>query len=392
MFRELIITVYLIVFKILFSTAKLFPLKNKVTFIMSYGENLIFIYEEMKRQNIDCEIVFLYKETCKYEVKSYPDIKSFKFETKNIMDMILGVYHLATSQYIIIDNYFGSLSAVKFRKGAECIQIWHAAGAIKKFGLLAPSFKKRSKYAQNRFLKVYNNFHKIVVGSDALAEVYINAFGLTPQNILRTGIPRTDLFFNKDNQTHIINNLVCNNPELKKKKIILYAPTFRDKELEDFNLHLNIDAMYEALKNEYILIIKLHPAIRNKLLYKEIYANFLYDYSLYPNINDLFLITDILITDYSSIPFEFCLLNKPMIFFTYDLKTYAKKRGIMEGVMSAAPGPVVYNSTEVIEAIQNYSFDVKKMKEFNEYWNQYSNGSSSKNLVNYLFSQNEVEF
>lgn len=60
--------------------------------------------------------------------------------------------------------------------------------------------------------------------------------------------------------------------------------------------------------------------------------------------------------------------------------------------MSAAPGPVVYNSTEVIEAIQNYSFDVKKMKEFNEYWNQYSNGSSSKNLVNYLFSQNEVEF
>ncbi|SCM06551.1 Protein of unknown function [Bacillus cytotoxicus] len=157
MFREFIITVYLIVFKILFSIAKLFPLKNKVTFIMSYGENLIFIYEEMKRQNIDCEIVFLYKETCKYEVKSYPDIKSFKFETKNIMDMILGVYHLATSQYIIIDNYFGSLSAVKFRKGAECIQIWHAAGAIKKFGLLAPSFKKRSKYAQNRFLKVYNN-------------------------------------------------------------------------------------------------------------------------------------------------------------------------------------------------------------------------------------------
>ncbi|MBY0596717.1 CDP-glycerol glycerophosphotransferase family protein [Bacillus bingmayongensis] len=391
MFREFIITVYLIVFKILFSIAKLFPLKKKVTFIMSYGENLIFIYEEMKRQHIDCEVVFLYKSTCKYEVKSYPDVKSFAFETKNIVQTVQAIYHLATSQRVIIDNYFGSLSTVQFRSGVECIQIWHAAGAIKKFGLLAPSFKRRSKYAQNRFLRVYNNFHKIVVGSDALAEIYINAFGITPENILKTGIPRTDLFFNKDNQTHIINNLVCSNPELKQKKVILYAPTFRDKELEDFDLHLNIDAMYEALKDEYILVIKLHPAIRNKMEYKETYKNFLYDYSLYPNINDLFLVTDILITDYSSVPFEFCLLNKPMIFFTYDLKKYAKKRGIIEGFISNAPGPVVYSSAEVIETIQNYSFDTEKMKQFNVHWNQYSNGNSSRNLVNYLFSQNEVE-
>ncbi|MDA1847170.1 CDP-glycerol glycerophosphotransferase family protein [Bacillus cereus] len=388
MLREIIVAIYLVVFKIIFNIVNIAPLKNKVTFIMSYGENLIFIYEEMKRQHIDCEVVFLYKSTCKYEVKNYPDVKAVAFETKNIIQTIKAIYHLATSRYVIIDNYFGSLSTIRFKKRVECIQIWHAAGAFKKFGLLAPAFKKRSKYAQGRFLRVYNNFHKIVVGSDALAEIYKQAFGLKEESILKTGIPRTDLFFYENDQKVIINNLVSSNPNLTKKKVILYAPTFRDKELEDFDLDLNIDAMYEALKDEYIFIIKLHPAIRNNLEHKEKYKGFLYDYSLYPNINDLFLVTDILITDYSSVPFEFCLLKKPMIFFAYDLNKYAKKRGLIGDFVSNVPGPVVFSSTEIIKKIQTQSFDFRKIEQFNAQWSQYSNGNSSRDLVHYLFNDN----
>ncbi|EOP14624.1 hypothetical protein KQ3_04594 [Bacillus cereus B5-2] len=389
MLREIIVTLYLIVFKILFSIANIAPLKNRVTFIMSYGENLIFIYEEMKKQNIDCEVVFLYKSTCKYEVKNYPDVKAVAFETKSIIQTIQAIYHLATSRYIIIDNYFGSLSTIRFKKDVQCIQIWHAAGAFKKFGLLAPAFKKRNKYAQHRFLKVYQNFHKVVVGSDALAEIYMQAFGMTEKNILRTGIPRTDLFFNEEKKQNLIPSFWHKNPDLKKKKVLLYAPTFRDKELNDFELHLDIDALYEALKDEYILIIRLHPAIRNNLQYKESYKDFLYDYSSYPNINDLFLVTDILITDYSSVPFEFCLLNKPMIFFAYDLKQYGKKRGIIGDYISDIPGPVAYDSSEIIAAIQGDVLDAKKMGQFKKKWNQYSQGNSSRNLVDYLFHQKE---
>ncbi|WP_080497054.1 CDP-glycerol glycerophosphotransferase family protein [Bacillus wiedmannii] len=388
MLREIIVAIYLVVFKIIFSIANIAPLKNKVTFIMSYGENLIFIYEEMKKQNVDCEVVFLYKSTCKYEVKNYPDVKAVAFETKDIIQTIKAIYHLATSRYVIIDNYFGSLSTIRFKKKVECIQIWHAAGALKKFGLLAPAFKKRSQYAQARFLRVYKNFHKIVVGSDALAEIYKQSFGVKEESILKTGIPRTDLFFCENDQKVIINNLVSSNPNLTKKKVILYAPTFRDKELEDFDLGLNIDAMYEALKDEYIFIIKLHPAIRNNLKHKETYKGFLYDYSLYPNINDLFLVTDILITDYSSVPFEFCLLNKPMIFFAYDLNKYAKKRGLIGDFVSNVPGPVVYSSTEIIKEIQTQSFDFRKIERFNAQWSQYSNGNSSRDLVHYLFNDN----
>ncbi|MGH0829224.1 MULTISPECIES: CDP-glycerol glycerophosphotransferase family protein [Bacillus] len=385
MTREIIVEAYLILFTILHNIMKIFPIKRKVTFIMSYGENLIFIYDEMKRQKIDYNVVFLYKPTCKYEVDSYSDVKSYKFETKNIFHTIKSVYHLSTSKYVVIDNYFGSLAKVNFKKGVQCIQIWHAAGAIKKFGVLAPSFNKRSLRAQKRFFDVYKNFHKIVVGSDALANIYKDAFVLSDDRILKTGIPRTDLFFYEQRKQENKENILLINPSLKGKKIILYAPTFRDKELVDFDLHLDIDMMYKALKDEYIILIKLHPAVRNKLNHQDKYKDFVYDYSLYPNINDLFLVTDILITDYSSVPFEFCLLNKPMVFFPYDLKKYAKKRGIIGDYKRNVPGPVVYNTNELIDVITKGSFDTEVLTEFKLKWNQYSQGNSSEKLVNYLF-------
>lgn len=385
MTREIIIEAYLILFAILHNIMKIFPVKRKVTFIMSYGENLIFIYDEMKRQKIDYNVVFLYKPTCKYEVDSYSDVKSYKFETKNIFHTIKSVYHLSTSKYVVIDNYFGSLAKANFKKGVQCIQVWHAAGAIKKFGVLAPSFSKRSLRAQKRFFNVYKNFHKIVVGSDALANIYKDAFVLSDDRILKTGIPRTDLFFYEQRKQEHKENILLINPSLKGKKVILYAPTFRDKELIDFDLHLDIDTMYKALKDEYIILIKLHPAVRNKLNHQDKYKDFVYDYSLYPNINDLFLVTDILITDYSSVPFEFCLLNKPMVFFPYDLKKYAKKRGIIGDYKRNVPGPVVYNTNELIDVITKGSFDTEVLTEFKLKWSKYSQGNSSEKLVNYLF-------
>lgn len=142
MIRELVIEIYLMIFSILHCIMKVFPIKKKVTFIMSYGENLFFIYDEIQKRGLDYEVIFLYKSTCKYEIDSYSNVKSYKFETKNIFHTIKSVYHLSTSRYVIIDNYFGSLAKVRFKRGVQCIQIWHAAGAFKKFGLLAPSFKK----------------------------------------------------------------------------------------------------------------------------------------------------------------------------------------------------------------------------------------------------------
>ncbi|WP_165350731.1 CDP-glycerol glycerophosphotransferase family protein [Ectobacillus funiculus] len=385
MLREVIIISYLFLFQLLFMTFRIFPLRNKASFIMSYGENHFYIYEEMKKQNVDCEVVFLYKSTFKYELDHYHNVKAYKFETLNILHMIKSVYHIATSRYVMIDNYFGFLSTVNFRAGVTCVQLWHAAGAIKQFGLLTPSSQKRSRRAQQRFVRVYKNFHKVVIGSDALANVYIGAFGIAPEQMLRTGIPRTDLFFNQTQIEEISSGILKDNPGIIGKKVILYTPTFRDKELAEFSLQLDIEKMYQELKDEYVLFIKLHPAIRNQIDLKDMYAEFVYDYSFYPNVNDLFLVTDILVTDYSSTSFEFSLLKKPMIFFPYDLERYREKRGIIEDYHSLVPGPVVYTTKDLIQMIQKGSFDPERIEAFCEKWNQYSRGASSKNIVEALF-------
>ncbi|WP_314109772.1 CDP-glycerol glycerophosphotransferase family protein [Bacillus pseudomycoides] len=97
--------------------------------------------------------------------------------------------------------------------------------------------------------------------------------------------------------------------------------------------------------------------------------------------------TDILVTDYSSIPFEFCLLNKPIIFFAYDLKKYIKKRGIIGDYVSDVPGSVVYTTEEVVQVIADGRFKIDSINNFTLKWNEYSIGDSSKNLVNTLFKE-----
>ncbi|TCP19004.1 CDP-glycerol glycerophosphotransferase (TagB/SpsB family) [Scopulibacillus darangshiensis] len=375
---------YLFVFKIQFNLCKMLPLQSKVTFVVSFGENNKFIYEEMKRQGITDDVVFLCKGSCKKDFEARGS-HVIDFETLNLLDMWRGIYHLATSRTVFVDNYYGFLSVTDFKEDVQCIQIWHAAGAIKKFGLEDAAASGRSKKAQERFLRVYKKFDKIVVGSDALANVFMKAFNISAGNVVKTGIPRTDLFFDKNAAREIAAGLAINSKIMKEKKVILYAPTFRDTELSAFNLKLDLDLMQKELGEDYVLFLKVHPAVKTKLNYEQEFPGFVYDYSDYGNINELLLITDILITDYSSIPYEFALLNRPMIFFPYDLEDYKKERGLWDDYESLVPGPVVYTTGDIVDKIKKQAFDLSQIEAFSGKWNQYSKGHSSENLVGLLF-------
>ncbi|MBM7644925.1 CDP-glycerol glycerophosphotransferase (TagB/SpsB family) [Scopulibacillus daqui] len=388
MVREFIIFIYLFVFKILFNAFNWLPLKRKVTFISTFGQNSLSVYEEIKSQKIDCEIVFLCKPSCIQEFKNINGAKTIAFETYHIIDMIKSAYHIATSQYIFVDNYYGFLSAVKFKEGVECVQLWHAAGALKTFGLKDKNILHRSAAAKKRFSNVYQKFNRVVVGSEAMANIFIEAFDLPPDRILRTGVPRTDLFFDQDYKRRVTSDLYSENQALKSKKVILYAPTFRDHELDRFDLKLDLDKMYRELHDEYVLLLRFHPAVKDRAVnFQEKYPGFVYDYSGYPNVNDLLFVTDILISDYSSIPYEFALLNKPMIFFPYDLKEYRSQRGFWEDYEQSVPGPVVYTTDQLVSQIKDHQFDLNEVALFSKKWNVYSNGHSSKNLVKYLFEK-----
>jgi CDP-glycerol glycerophosphotransferase (TagB/SpsB family) len=389
MVREIVIGLYLILFKIQFNFFKLLPIKDKVTFVVSFGQNSIDVYNEMVRQQVQYDVVFLCKLGSDVRKDQYGNVKFLAFETINIVDMVRSIFHLATSKYVIVDNYYGFLAVTNLKEDAQCIQIWHAVGAVKQFGLKDKSVANRTTKAQQRFTRVYEKFHKVIVGSDAMANVFQEAFNIPKGSFLRTGIPRTDLFFDEMKQNEIINKLLLTNPYLGDKKIILYAPTYRDHQQASFELRMDLKLMQNELAGEYILFIKLHPSSENHINYEEMFPNFVYDFTKYKNINELLIITDLLITDYSSIPYEYSLLNRPMVFFAYDLEEYQLQRGLWENYKESVPGPVAMDTQEVATFIKESNFDLEQIKRFSRKWNQYSRGDSSRNLVEYLKDQHQ---
>lgn len=372
----------------IFNLFKLLPQKDKICFVISFEENSAFIHKELLNQRVQAEIILLCKPSLINEIrKNCQNTTIIPFECSNVLYWILSLYHLSTSRIVLIDNYFAFLSAIKFKQNVECIQLWHAVGALKSFGLTDKSVAYRTAVARRRFNMVYQKFDKIIVGSERMANIFLESFGIPPKNILRTGIPRTDFFFDKEKLVQVTKNIYRDYPQFHGKKIILYAPTFRDHQLNHYELHLEIEKMRQALQSEYLLLIKLHPAVQNTIDYERMYPNFVYDVSNYKQTNELLVITDYLITDYSSIPFEFALLKKPMIFFPYDFELYKKDRGLIEEYLLELPGPVAYKTDELVNIILYHKFDFDLINSFSLKWNEYSIGNSSEKLVQYIVKQ-----
>jgi CDP-glycerol glycerophosphotransferase (TagB/SpsB family) len=385
MARELAITVYLFVFHVMFHIFKLFPQKKKTVFVASFGDNILYTLNELEKLTNE-RVVILRDPRCKIIFEDFPNRKQLDFKPSNPIEWISSVYHLATCQTVFVDNYYGFLAVTPFRSNVKCIQLWHAAGAIKQFGLKDLSILNRPQRAYDRFLAVYHRFDHVVVGSDHMATIFKEGFGLTDQQILKTGVPRTDFFFNIEEQEEVRQTMEIFFPFIKEKKIILYAPTYRDNELNVSKLQLDIEKMYTELQDDYVLLLRLHPAVNIEL--KNMYPDFVFDVSRNYSINHLLVITDVLITDYSSIPVEFALLHKPMVFFAYDIDTYAEERGFWDNYDKLVPGPIVENTFDLINILKAETYDMNKIKKFADEWNLYSDGNSSKRLINAIFLSN----
>ncbi|WP_164667630.1 CDP-glycerol glycerophosphotransferase family protein [Virgibacillus doumboii] len=380
MVREIIIALYLLVFRMLFNLFKLLPQKTKTTFVASFGTNILYTIDEQEKQTDD-SIVILKANQCSMDFGSGPRRKTLKFGFPHFLDWVRSIYHLATSKKVFIDNYYGFLSVTKFRSNTQCIQLWHASGAIKQFGLKDNSIENRHSNACKRFKNVYDRFDLVIVGSDKMAAIFSVAFDLPTSRILRTGIPRTDFFFDSAAKKEAEQTLRNAFPVINNKKVILYAPTYREHQSAS---QLDIEIMHEVLSEEYVLFLSLHPKVKTEM--ENNYPGFVFDVSNHFHINHILVITDILVTDYSSIPFEFSLLNKPMVFYAYDLEEYAQVKGLWKDYDKLVPGPVVKHTEDLIHVLQTGEFNMATVRDFAEEWNQYSDGKSSERLIKTLYN------
>ena len=308
----------------------------------------------------------------------------FVFFNKNSLS-ISNIKKLAKSKYIFLNDNFLAIAFMNFNKDSKIFQLWHAPGAFKKFA--ASSSDNKEEIAV--IAKASKKTDYLFITSENIKGFYRDAFRIDENKIKSFGIPRTDYYFEDKNIKKLRENFDERYPLAKNKKIILYAPTFRDNE-EDNNVfnYLNLEKFNNALSEEYVLALRLHPKI-NQFFKGDIdtKADFI-DVSDYKNEQELMLISDLLITDYSSIMIEFALLNKPIIFFTYDYDRYlTKDRGFYYDFESKVPGDIVKTDDELIKLIKEGSYNTEKHNSFLKMQFDYLDGNSSKRIVDFILEE-----
>ncbi|MBS4218973.1 CDP-glycerol glycerophosphotransferase family protein [Bacillus sp. FJAT-49711] len=337
-------------------------------------DNLAFIYERMIEKYPEYKGDLLFRK--------FTNSMFGKF--KYIFHMINACYHLATSRYFIVDDYYFPIYAIKPRKGMDIIQLWHSAGAMKKFGLstVGKPFGPSEEYLKH--IKIHGNYSKVYVSSTEVIPYYAEAFNLPEENIYPLGVPRTDYFYSIEAIEDIKSRFYIVYPKLYGKKLILYAPTFRGKSHDQtgFMLTFDLKMMAEHLQEEYVLLIHLHPYTKTDLQLDSTFAFHIKDAF---RIEELLAITDMLITDYSTVFFDFSLLNRPMIFYPYDLEDYIRSRDFYYQYEDVIPGPMARDTNTLIQLIKERSFSSDKISSFRKRFFDFQDGNATERIVDHIF-------
>lgn len=276
------------------------------------------------------------------------------------------------------------------------IQTWHGTPLkklAKDMNEVTMPGTTTEKYKRN-FLFEAGRWDYLVAPNPYSAQIFRRAFEFR-HNLLETGYPRNDYLhhYSHSDVEQIRENLGI--PE--GKKVILYAPTWRDNEYYfigkyKFTLSMDLEEMRRRLGDEYVLLLRLHYLVSDHLDVTG-YEDFAIDASAYEDIRDLYVVSDVLITDYSSVMFDYGILKRPMIFYTYDIDSYRDKlRGFYFDFEQEAPGPLVMDTEEIIEEVENSGTIReryhKEVADFEEQFNQWEDGYAAKRVVEKVFNAN----
>ncbi len=338
------------------------------------GGNEKFVYDRMVELGIDkkFDIKFMFKASVK--------------EHRSLKDKFRFVYYLATSDYIFMDDHQPEIYKVKYDPKVKIVQLWHACGAFKTVG-----FERIKAVGGPAFnTSDHKCYTHVPVSSELVVEHYAEAFALDRSRFYPVGVPRTDIFFDEGFKKETMERMYEEFPLAKKAdRVILYAPTFRGAGAKSayFPSHmLDLRKIGEYLRrSNSVMIIKMHPFISDAVKIPVGLEDVFIDASSYREVNDILFITDVLITDYSSVIYEMSLLDKPMLFYAFDLASYVADRGFYEPYETMVPGKIVKNIRELITALEEDDFEKEKLKGFVERNFTYRDGKSTDRVLKLVF-------
>jgi CDP-glycerol glycerophosphotransferase len=279
-------------------------------------------------------------------------------------------------------------------RNTKYLQTWHGT-PLKKLAMDIDEVHmpgtSTEKYKRN-FYKESRNWDYLISPNAYSTEIFKSAF-MFDKEMIESGYPRND-YLHLSNNEETIRNFKEKYLLPVNKKIVIYAPTWRDDQFYGkgrykFDLDLDLALMREKLGEDYVVILRMHYLVSENFDLGP-HEGFAYDFSNHEDIRELYMISDILITDYSSVFFDYANLGRPIIFYVYDIDKYRDSlRGFYFDLEQDAPGPLVKTTDKVIESIkeiESENFVVpENFQRFYEKFCYLESGQSAKRVVERVF-------
>lgn len=323
------------------------PNKRSVLFVCfggrSYKDNVRPVYEGMlKDKRFDeWKFIWAFGNPADFDLPDHDRTIKCKIDS-------LKYYIYALQSRLWITNVQVERGLNFGREGNFSVQLWHST-LIKYVG---KDIKEGEPFKAHRSKAI----DLYITESNWDVGFVQSAFEIPAEKIKITGYPRNDIMFHEPEQ--------CKSRVIKKygidnqKKMVLYAPTFRDYEKDaggcyKLDLRLSINKFQERLGDEYILLVRAHGMIENTKRHNDGFI----DVSDYADVEDLLVASDVLVTDYSGILFDYVLLDKPVICFIYDYERYMDTRGLYVDIKETLPFPMCHTEEELYNIMKHMDYD-----------------------------------
>lgn len=373
---------------------KKMPLRRDWVFIesffgKSYSDSPKYLYEYLQKTRGD-----KYRYIWVLNKKSKDLAKSGK-HTRVKMNSLRYVYYASRCGYRIFNVRQPAWNTK--RRGVVFLETWHGT-PLKKLAFDMDDITSASQNHKTLFYKHSREWNYLISANRFSTDVFERAFVYDRDKILEYGYPRNDILY-AENRDEIASEVKEELGIPEGKRVILYAPTWRDNQFYDrgkykFTLALDLGRLQKEFGEDSVILLRTHYYIADILNLTE-YEGFVYNGSQYEDISRLYLISDICITDYSSVFFDYANLRRPILFYAYDFDEYADEiRGMYMDMEKELPGPILRTNDAVVEALHNMDAISETYKErYEEFYNRFCNvddGHASERVIEKVFGEREV--
>lgn len=346
--------------------------------VMFYSEqndtikgNLIAVYDKMMERGLDKDFEFIFS--------AYPLVQKGGRPMKAWFKLMR---ELARADFVFTDDHDPTLNWLELEPKTKIIQLWHAGAGYKSSG-----YSRWGHKGCPAPFSAHRQYSYGIAGSKHIAHFFSEVFGINTEQILPLGMPRMDEYIDENHRKKVEAELRKKYPMINGKKVVLFAPTYRGKNRSDADYpyeQMDLDRFYDLCGDEWVVLFKMHPWTNRKVPLEERHKDRMIDVGAGTNINDMFYITDLLITDYSSCVFEYSLMKKPMMFYAFDMVQYSFSRGFHRDYKSSTPGKVCETFDELMEAFEKKDFEYEKVAPYIEEHFDYVDTHASDRVIDWI--------